>query len=316
MQSKSFQLEQTVPGSFFSQGLAGGSLTGFIFVLLVGLLVDDLSPGWAIPLTPVYMMIGAVLGAIQATLIWGAYRITGLQIRVLARVVFMTIYYALLSGFIYYKTGVTADVDFAIGVGIGWFALLPVALLVGSGVKPWELFTFGSIATSNGTRIGSRSVLATLGTLPLRVLSIYASVVWILTFVCVRYVKSTAIGDDKLFTIPLVYLLVSTYLTFRSPRKLVLLAIGILLNVPAAYLFYTSYQINFKDEWWGEEIPWLVNMSGKFLIVWGIFLVARMCVGLRTRTVPVRPPVVFYPHKESGHHCLGSRFSEWHERVA
>lgn len=315
MKTKSFQLEQTVPGSFFFQGVAGGTLSGFILVLLVGLLVQDLHPGWAIPLTAVYMMMGAVAGAVKATLIWGAYRITGLHIPVLARVVFMTICTALLSGFIYYKTGATADVDFAIGVGIGWFAALPVALLVGSPVKPWELFTFGSMATSNG-RMGSRSVLATLGTLPLRVLSIYASIVWILTFVCERYIKSTAIGDDRLFTVPLVYLLVSTYLTFRSPRKLVLLAIGILLNVPAAFLFYTSYQINFKDELWGEEIPWLVNMSGEFLVVWVIFLVARMCVGLRTRTVPARPPVVFYPHKESDHNCLGSRFSEWHERIA
>jgi hypothetical protein len=220
------------------------------------------------------------------------------------------------SGFIYYKAGITDNVQFASGVGIAWFTVLPVALLVGSQVKPWEFFTFGSIATSNGTRIGSRSVLATLGTLPLRLLSIFASVVWVLTFVCERYIKSTAIGDDKLFTVPLVYFLVSTYLTFRSPRKLVLLAIGILLNVPTAFLFYTSYQINFKDELWGEEIPWLVSMSGMFLIAWVLFLVARMCVGLRRRTVPVRPPVVFHPHKESDHHCLGSRFSEWHERVA
>ena len=316
MQSKSFQLEQTVPGSFFFQGLAGGTLGGFILVLLVGLWVQDLHPGWAMPLTALYMMMGAVVGAVKATLIWGAYRITGFQIRVLARVVFMTICIALISGFIYYKAGITNNVDFAIGVGIAWFAVLPVALLVGSRVKPWELFTFGSMATSNGARMGSRSVLATLGTLPLRLLSIYASVVWILTFLCVRYVQSTVIGDDRLFTVPLFYLLVSTYLTFRSPRKLVLLAIGILLNVPTAFLFYSSYQINFKDEWWGEEIPWLVNMSGEFLVVWVIFLVARMCVGLRTRTVPVRPPVVFYPHKESDHHCLGSRFSEWHERVA
>ena len=317
MQSKSFQLEQTVPGSFFFQGLAGGLLSGFIFVLLVALLVlKNPHPGWVIPLTTVYMMMGAVVGAIQATLIWGAYRITGLQIRVLARVVFMTICIALLSGFVYYKTNAKADVDFAIGVGIGWFAMLPVALLVGSPVKPWELFTFGSMATSNGRRMGSRSVLATLGTLPLRLQSINTLIVWILTFVCDRYVKATAIDDGPLFTVPLFYLLVSTYLTFRSPRKLVLLAIGILLNVPTAFLFYTSYQINFKDELWGDEIPWLVNMSGTFLVVWVIFLVARMCVGLRTRTVPVRPPVVFYPHKESDHHCLGSRFSEWHERVA
>lgn len=316
MRTKSFQLEQTVPGSFFFQGLVGGTLSGFIFVLLVAVLVqENPHPGWIIPLTPVYMMMGAVVGAVKATSIWGAYRITGLQIPVRARVVFMTICIALLSGFIYYKTADPNNVDFAIGVGIGWFAVLPVALLVGSPVKPWEFFTFGSIATSNGKRIGSRSVLATLGTLPLRLLSIYASVVWILTFVCNRYIKSTVIGDDVLFPVPLVYLLVSTYLTFRSPRKPFLLVIGILLNVPAAFLFYSSYQINFKDDWWGEEIPWLVNMSGMFLTAWVIFLVARLCVGLRTRTVPVRAPIVFYPQKESDHHCLGSRFSEWHEHV-
>lgn len=317
MQSKSFQLEQTVPGSFFFQGLAGGSLSGFILVLLVALLtIENPHPGWVIPLTAVYMMMGAVVGAIQATLIWGAYRITGLQIRVLARVVFMTICIALISGFVYYKSGATADVDFAIGVGIGWVTMLPVALLVGSPVKPWELFTFGSMATSNGRRMGSRSVPATLGTLPLRVLSIYTLIVWVLTFVCERYIKTTAIGDDVLFPVPVVYLLASTYVTFRSPRKLFLLGIGILLNIPTAFLFYTSYQINFKDELWGEEIPWLVSMSGMFLIAWVLFLAARMCVGLRTRTVPVRPPVVFYPRNESGHHCLGSRFLEWHEHVA
>lgn len=317
MSSKSFQLEKTVPGSFFFQGLAGGLLTGFIFVLLVGLWAQDKpSPGWVIPLTPVYMLMGAAVGGFTATLIWGAYRITRLQFRVLARVVFITFCLALLSGFIYYKWGPWDHVDFAIGVGIAWFAVLPVALLVGSRVKPWELFTFGSIATWDVRRMGSKSVLATLGTLPLRVLSIYALVVWILTFVCQRYIFTKAISDDILFPIPVVYLLASTYLTFRSPRKLLLLGIGIVLNIPTAFLFYSSYHINFKDEYWGGEIPWLVNMSNEFLVVWTIFLVARMCVGLRTRTVPVRPPVVFYPHKQSDHHCLGSRFSEWHERVA
>ena len=81
MQSKSFQLEQTVPGSFFFQGLAGGTLGGFILVLLVGLWVQDFHPGWARPLTALYMMMGAVVGAVKATLIWGAHRITGFQIR-------------------------------------------------------------------------------------------------------------------------------------------------------------------------------------------------------------------------------------------
>jgi hypothetical protein len=91
---------------------------------------------------------------------------------------------------------------------------------------------------------------------------------------------------------------------------------GTLLNIPVAFLFYISHGISFRDEWWAEQIPSVNSMSGMFLIAWVLFLVARMCVGLRTRTVPVRAPIVFYPQKELDHHCLGSRFSEWHERVA
>jgi hypothetical protein len=317
MQSKSFQLEQTVPGSFFFQGIAGGLLSGFICLLTIGLWVKEDSPSdWVIPLTPVYMIMGAIVGVVQATLIWGAYRITGLQLRVLTRVAATTICIALISAFIYYKQGITNNTQFATGVGIWWLAALPVALLVGSLVKPWEFFTFGSLATSNGTSIRSRSVLATLGTLPLRLLSIFAIVVWILTFACLRYIKIDVVDRRLLFAAPLLYFAASTYLTFRSPRKRLLLVIGILLNVPTAFLFYLSHEISFSRDSFGEEIPWLVQMSGMFLIAWAIFLVARMCAGLRTRTVPVRAPVVFYPHTESDHHCLGSRFSEWHQQVA
>ena len=49
----------------------------------------------------------------------------------------------------------------------------PVALLFGSRVKPWELFTFGSIAVGEvNHRSGSKSILGTLGSLPLRFLGI------------------------------------------------------------------------------------------------------------------------------------------------
>lgn len=318
MRTKSFQLEQTVPGSFFFQGLAGGMLSGLIFVLTLPLWGDDkLHPGWIIPLTPVYMIMGAIVGVVHATFIWGAYRVTGFQIRVLTRVTATTICIGLLALLIQYKSGGSHNSQFAIGVSIAWLTALPVSLLVGSLVKPWEFFTFGSIATSHGTRIGSRSILATLGTLPLRLLSITGLIVWILTFICVRYTKTAVIGDHLLIPVPLVYLLVSTYLTFRSPRKLFLLVIAILLNIPTALLFYMSYEINFKDDRYGEEIPMAVNMTGEFLVAWVLFLVARLSVGLRTRTAPVdRPAVVFYPHQQSEHQCLGSRFSEWHERVA
>ena len=317
MQSKSFQLEQTVPGSFFFQGVAGGLLSGFVFVVTLALLIQERPPAnWVIPLTPVYMVMFAIVGVLKATAMWGAYRITGLQIRASTRVLATTICIASVAGFIYIKSGVTDEVLFAKGVTVAWLTALPVALLVGSRVKPWEFFTLGSIATSNRKRIGSRSVLASLGTLPLRFLSIYGLGVWSLTFICKREFYTSVVDDRLLFAVPFAYLLVSTYVSFRSPRKLFLLVMGTLMNIPVAYMFYISHEISFRYEWWAENIPRVNTISGMFLIAWVIFLVARMCVGLRRRTAPVRPPVVFYPHKELDHHCLGSRFSEWHERVA
>ncbi|HEU4508018.1 MAG TPA: hypothetical protein VFR78_07270 [Pyrinomonadaceae bacterium] len=318
MKGKSFQLEQTVPGSFFFQGLAGGILSGYVFSATLALLVqDDPQANWMIPFTPIYMVMGAIVGVVKAAAMWGAYRITGLQIRVAARVAATTILVGGVSGFIYYKAGVIDDVLFAKGVTVTWLTALPVALLVGSRVKPWEFFTFGSIKASSGDRIGSKSVLASFGTLPLRFLSIYALGVWILVFICKDEFHTSMVDVRLLFAVPFVYLLVSTYVSFRSPRKLVLLVMGILMNIPAVYVFDISQEISFRDEWWSEYIPDVTTMAGMFVIAWVLFLVSRMCVGLRTRTAPAqRPAVVFYPHTESDHHCLGSRFSEWHERVA
>ena len=92
MRTKSFQLEETVPGSFFFQGLAGGMLGGFIFVATTALWVQENPPSnWVIPLTPIYMLMGAIVGVVKAAFMWGVYRITRLQIRVMARVLATTI---------------------------------------------------------------------------------------------------------------------------------------------------------------------------------------------------------------------------------
>ena len=129
MRTKSFQLEETVPGSFFFQGLAGGMLGGFIFVATMALWVQENPPSnWVIPLTPIYMLMGAIVGVVKAAFMWGVYRITRLQIRVMARVLATTICIGLFAGFIYYKAGVTDDVLFATGVAVAWLTALPVAL--------------------------------------------------------------------------------------------------------------------------------------------------------------------------------------------
>ena len=331
MKSKSFELEKTVPGAFFFQGLAGGMLGGFLGTAALVLWADHPNPRWVLLFTPFYMITGAAVGAFQVTLLWGAYRITGFQLRAPVRVALTTILVGLGAWFVRYHAEIEYNVEFAIGAGIAWLTALPAALLVGSHVKPWEFFTFGSIAIDGyGNRWRSNSVLATLGTLPLRFLSLFALVYSTITFACKRqdgpnlyepdvwdrYVFAPDLFEVAVYVIPLIYLLLNTYLTFRSPRKLVLLFIALLINIPVGFGAFIASTITIDPEnfSWGEDVLTITNSCIAFLVTWTVFLAARLSV--RTKVGLNFKNVLPKRSNEPDHQCLGSRFLEWHERAA
>ena len=315
MRTKSFELEQTVPGAFFFQGVAGGMLAGFVCILSLVLRTEPPEPVLVLAFTLLYLMMGATVGVFLATLLWGAHRITRIQLRAPARVAVTTVLVALGAWFVQYKAGLAVDRPFAIGVGIAWFTALPVALLVGSRVKPWQLFTFGSIAIDGyGNRWRSNSLWATFGTLPLRFLSLFALVCWILLFACKRQDERDVVELVVTYGGPLIYLLLTVYVSFRSPRKLVLLFIGLLLNVPVGFGAYISNTIDPKDSPWVEDVSTIINFCSAFLIVWTVFLAARLSV--RTKLRSNFDAVVAQCSNEPDHQCLGSRFVEWRERAA
>ena len=192
---------------------------------------------------------------------------------------------------------------------------IPTALFVGSRIKPWELFTFGSIVVE-GQRVGSASVLATLGTLPLRLLSLVTLAVWILRYSCGTPDWQPLISselDGTTFAYAVIYLAVTAYLTFRSPKKVVLPAWALLLNIYVffGFHFFSSY----TRTHWPKE--WIVNATlATFLIAWAVFLAAR----LAAPTNEVKPLTIL-PAASTGpnvveHQCLGTRFLEWQKRVA
>lgn len=331
MKSKSFELEKTVPGAFFFQGLAGGMLAGFICIVALVLWANQPNLRWVLPFTPFYMIAGATAGAFQATLLWGAYRITGIQLRAPARVALTTVLVGLGAWFVRYYAGIEYNVEFAIGVGISWLTASPVALLVGSRVKPWEFFTFGSIAIDgHGNRWRSNSVLATFGTLPLRFLSLFALVYSTITFACKRqdgpslyepdvwdrFLFAPNLFEVAVYGIPLIYLVLNTYLTFRSPRKLVLLFIALLINIPVGFGAFIASTITIDPEnfSWGEDVLTIINSCSAFLVTWTVFLAARLSV--RTKVGLNFNNVLPKRNNELEHHCLGSRFLEWREHAA
>ena len=330
--TRPFQLEQTVPGAFFFQGLAGGILASFL--LLLGIILWDDHPhrGWVIFFIPSYLSMVSAIGLVQATLIWGTYRLTRIQLRAPARVAITIFCIGFINFLIAIKQQNVNKTHFAIGAGIAFLTFLPVALLVGSSIKPWELFTFGSIANGkNANRTGSRSVLATLGTLPLRLMSIFALGFWIITHACER--EPTEVFDPKwgvayaypkidvsmalVLGIPVIYLLFSIYVSFRSPRKIILLIGGLAINIPLVFIaYYPSPTIYIEGNWWSEAFFMIKTACTTFLIAWGLFLASRLSVRLNN-IVEVAPVNALQSElRNQNHHCLGSRFLEWQERNA
>jgi hypothetical protein len=314
----SFQLEKTVPGNFLMQGLLGGVLGGFIAAVIAAMGSYEKSFVMKVELASYGVLAAGILGIITATLMWGVVRLTGIQYGAITRlaatssVLFLSV--AVIGRqFNFDETLLRVWLMRALIMGI------PVALLVGSQVKPWELFTFGSIPVGEvERRTGSRSILATLGTLPLRLMSIGAIALMLLhstTQFATAHDAYQVLGMSLLLSIFCLYPLLGAYVTFRSPRKVDLLLLGIVINVPVILLGLLTYLefVRYKS----NDSLYFIVICSSFIGAWVIFLIARL--GAKLSPVPTlnifnNKSIVAAPSLD--HECLGSRFAEWQQRVA
>jgi len=258
----SFQLEKTVPGVFLLQGCFGGILGGLVYTAEICLSVQRFEFVDSVWIAAYLVIAGSVAGLCKSIIMWAPYILTKVQIRPAARVLITSIgsgvvalLLALKFGYGFERPNDTAKWVLALIAGG-----LPTAILVGSRVKPWELFTFGSIAVGDsrtGGRVGSKSVLATLATLPLRFLSLTALAFLILAYACKVDSMASFISFPIPFFIPFVYLLYSAYVTFKSPHRVLLLVSCIVLNVPVGLILYYAYRINRGSYLFNEALPYV-----------------------------------------------------------
>ena len=311
MSTKSFQLEETFPGTFLLQGWFGGVLAGFVYTVAICLWDKHVRFFDALICLPFVIPYACMLGVTKSTLMWAPYRFARFQPRALTRVALTSIatgVFAFVTGRLLYSDEPNNWVPWIATLLLGG---LPTAILVGSNVKPWELFTFGSIA---GERI--RSVWGTLGTLPLRLLSIFALALWILYLACQRETQ-WSLDLILFFVLPAIYLVISAAVTFRSPRKQILFVIGMCANIPVSIVPFFWHAVG-PEALREHEISLVIMATcGMFLIAWTIFLVARLTVRTQ-RKVPLTNlnEVLLKSLRERDHDCLGSRFLEWRERAA
>ena len=311
----SFQLEKNFPGTFIVQGVLGGVVGGFVAALIAGIAWGDNNFFATVQLVYLTFFYGAIIGMIKATFMFGVVRLTGIQYRAITRVAATSILACLVIAVMGWQ--LNFDKKFLWGSLISALTVgIPVALLVGSRVKPWELFTFGSMA---GVEVDhpswSRSILVTLSTLPLRFMSI-AAIAALLLYFAPQVGKAHNFDDVLVMTLVLsigvFYPLFSAYMTFRSPRKKVLVVLGILLNFPITLIGLIACREYLER---ASKEPLIVTMiCGSFILAWVSFLIARLSVKSsatqRISSMPVEQLC------NLGHECLGSRFAEWQQRVA
>jgi hypothetical protein len=243
--------------------------------------------------------------------------LTGIRLGVLARVVVSSIAAYVLAIFVSLQFGVYNE-DVAPWLIVTLSLSIPTALLVGSNVKPWELFTFGSIVV-DGQRVGSRSVLATLGTLPLRFLSLIGLAAWVLLYSCRRPYSAPQTSlelEIVTFLFPAIYLALSAYLTFRSPGKAFVPVCAVLLNLYAGGYFFLSFFQSYSNGRWPGDEDWMFSVTAQtFIVAWNIFLVARLGAPTgEAKPLTILPAAPRRP-KVVEHQCLGTRFAEWQKHA-
>lgn len=263
----------------FIQGFGGGLLGGFAYMVLFLSQQSIHSLNLAILVTPYFLITGIFVGSIGAMFMWGIQRLTGVRLGARARVGVASIVSTSLVAFGVLYLEIRED-EITSFLMVALSMAIPVALLVGSRVKPWEFFTFGTIAVGEvDHRSGSRSICGTLGSLPLRFLGIGTTAYILLKII------SNLQPIDNLLQAQVAFILLaffaaypaySAYVTFRSPRKVSLCAIAVVLNAPIALIGLFSYHIYTNSYWIHDTPPITSILCGSFVVAWLIFLVARL----------------------------------------
>ena len=270
---------QPMPNSLLAQGFVGGALGGFAYVFFITLWEGSANFQSLLAFTPVSMLLGGIIGVIEATSIAGLCWLTGTKICLGTRASIATVVVTL----IVISAGLLlgADESKLTRLLITTMSfVIPAVLLIGSNFRASELFTFGTMAVRGvgfNVIFESRSVEAIAGTLPLRFLSLSIAGVWLLFIAHEPKGNGPYLWPIIVAGTPLLYLGISAFLTFKSPAKLILLFLGIGGNIPVFFGGWISFSIYASFSHAGEPLI-LGIICSAFLITWAIFLFARLTV--------------------------------------
>jgi hypothetical protein len=244
-------------------------------------------------------VIGGVLGAIKAIPFWAVNCFRRSPLPVLARIILGGVASTSLWTFLLIGDGGAANKTRVISAVVVFLLSLPTSLLIGSQVRVGRFFTL---------RIGG---------LPLRLLSTGALLFCVLACACWQLLGVDVQQDIMFRYFPLVYLSLSLFLTFKPPRKTVLLLITLSLNFPVVLAVYLGNKFQSDYGWYSGESTALFIFCTLLLAAWAIFIATQPGVSSKNDLQAVIPPArIALPRERDTDQCLGSRFAEWQRRVA
>lgn len=251
----------------FAQGVVGGAIGGYVYVLLITLWQVD-APLWMVlSSTLLCMELGSIIGVIEAMVIRALYLLMGIQMAAATRVSVASVVAALSVGLIDIQYKVSEN-DLTVWLIMTLSFAVPPALMIDSDIRLSKLFTSGSGADP--------------GALPLRFLSLGVTALWLLLLA--QQARTPLFGALAILGwLPLLYMGMSAFLTFTSPPRLLLLILGIGGNLPVvlcSWVFFSEYFFFYGPDW----LLILAAICWAFLISWAIFLIARLSVAKLSET--------------------------------
>ncbi|MEP6819873.1 MAG: hypothetical protein ABJA18_10090 [bacterium] len=233
--------------TLLSQGAVGGMFGYFLVIVLSTALYPNNYSFIYFIVLPVFLAFGAFCGAVTGLFVWLPSVRLKRKIGFIPRTLITAGAMSLLSIALSYRMPEEQ-------VSTWWLACfvcamyLPIVLMTGSGIRPGRVLVFGSSRCS--PRRSLRGWLAIPPAVLLRVASIFGLLesslvlaVWISARMS-RWSSASPLEGLPAILLAITYFLTSTYLSLRTPRKIVLLPLAIGLNMPVAFLMVTENQLD------------------------------------------------------------------------
>jgi hypothetical protein len=278
--------EQKPIWTFLSQGAVGGAI-GYFLMLLCCL---EIQPGgWSLVylvILPIFLFLGAVLGVVIGIFIWLVSLLLQRRLGFVARtfvVVSVTTFLGVLLSYLL-DMSPTEQPPMVVIVGLAAVLELPMVLMTGSSIRPCHLLLLG--AGPRNTRHNFGSWISYPAGFFLRVVSVFGlfeSLMLLALWISVtpqEWGGLSAPAYEAALVLAVFYFPTSVYLSFKTPRKALLLPTVVLLNVPMA-----------------AGIVHLTNVATEVSIFFSYLLLAPICLwaaytlGCLIAPAPVQPVI-------------------------